>query len=71
MAVSYKKLWHILLDRNMKKRDLERLAGISEYVVKKMSRDELVTIDIIWKISQALGCSMEDLVDFSDSEIAG
>lgn len=34
MAISYKKLWHILIDRNMKKKDLERLAGINEYTTK-------------------------------------
>ena len=68
MTVSYKKLWHILLDRNMKKRDLERLAGISEYTVKRLTHEEVVTIDVLWKISRALNCSMEDLVDFTEEE---
>ena len=40
MAVSYKKLWHILIDRNMKKKDLEALAGINHYTMSKMSRDK-------------------------------
>ena len=47
MAVSYKKLWHILIDRNMKKKDLEALAGINHYTMSKMSRDENVTTPMI------------------------
>ena len=43
MAISYKKLWHILIDRNMKKKDLERLAGINEYTTKKLTRNESVS----------------------------
>jgi len=71
MTVSYKKLWHILLDRNMKKRDLERLAGISEYTVKRLTREEIVTIDVLWKISRALNCPMEDLADFTEEVAEG
>ena len=44
MAVSYKKLWHILIDRNMKKKDLEELAGINHYTMNKVSRDENVML---------------------------
>lgn len=40
MAVSDKKLWHILLDRDMKKKELEALAGLSHYAMSKMSRAE-------------------------------
>ena len=40
MAVSYKKLWHILLDRDMKKRDLQEAAGLTKYAMNKLSRDE-------------------------------
>lgn len=64
MAVSYKKLWHILIDRNMKKKDLEALAGINHYKMNKMSRNETVTIDVLGKICSALDCKMEDIVEF-------
>lgn len=64
MEVSYKKLWHILIDRDMKKKDLERLAGINHYTMNKMSRDENVTIDILGKVCMALGCTVEDIIDF-------
>lgn len=68
MAVSYKKLWHILIDRNMKKKDLETLAGINHYTMNKMSRDENVTTDILGKICKALNCKVEDIVDFLPDE---
>ena len=69
MAVSYKKLWHLLLDRGLKKKDLERMAGISEYHTKKLTKDESVTTETLCKIMTALGCSIDDIAEFSiDSE---
>lgn len=68
MAVSYDKLWHILLDRKMKKRGLQRLAGISEYMTKKLTRNESVPVEILGKISKALDCSIDDIVEFTDGE---
>ena len=68
MAVSYKKLWHILIDRDMKKKDLETLAGINHYTMNKMSRDENVTTDILGKICTALDCKVEDIIDFLPDE---
>lgn len=66
MAVSYKKLWHILLDKNMKKKELEKLAGISEYTVKRLTHDENITIDVLDRISKVLDCSVEDLYEIVD-----
>ena len=62
MAVSYKKLWHILLDRNMKKKDLENLAGLSHYTMSKMSRDENVNTEVLGRICKALDCKVEDIM---------
>lgn len=64
MTVSYKKLWHILIDQGMKKKDLEALAGINHYTMNKMSREENVTIDTVGKICVALNCKVEDIIDF-------
>lgn len=66
MAVSYKKLWHILIDRDMKKKDLERQAGINEYLIKKMTRNENVSVEVLGKICKALDCKVEDFVEFID-----
>ena len=64
MAVSYKKLWHILLDRNMKKKDLENQAGISHYQMYKLSKDMDVTTDVIRSICVALDVKMDDIMEF-------
>jgi len=68
MAVSYKKLWHILLDRDLKKKDLEKMAGITEYMMRKLSKNEHVTTEVLGKISKALDCPVEDIVDFIDTD---
>lgn len=68
MVVSYKKLWHILLDKDMKKKDLIELAGINEYTIKKLSRDKSVSIETLGKISKALGCTIDDIVEFHEEE---
>ena len=64
MAVSYMKLWHLLLDRGMKKVDLERASGISHYTVKRMTRNQNIPIDDLGRICLALNCKVEDSLDF-------
>ncbi|WP_312613867.1 helix-turn-helix transcriptional regulator [Oscillibacter sp.] len=64
MAVSYKKLWHILLDRDMKKKDLQSAAGLTSYAMNKLSRDEDVTTEILGKICKALDCTTDDIMEF-------
>lgn len=68
MAISYKKLWHILLDKDLHKKDLIQMAGISEYTVKKLSRNENVSTEVLGKLSKALECSIDDLVDYSEEQ---
>ena len=64
MAVSYKKLWKLLIDRDMKKKDLAVIADISNYTVTKMSKGENVTVETLGKICAALGCSVDDIMEF-------
>lgn len=64
MAVSYKKLWHILLDRDMKKKDLAEIADLTPYLIKKLSRDEPVTTETVGKICTALNCKADDIMEF-------
>ena len=64
MAVSYKKLWHIHLDRDMKKKDLQSAAGLTSYAMNKLSRDEDVTTEILGKICKALDCTTDDIMEF-------
>ena len=64
MSVSYKKLWKILIDRDMKKADLAKMAGISSYTVTKMGKGENVTVEVLGKICRALECNIEDIMEF-------
>ena len=61
MAVSYKKLWKLLIDKDMKKKDLCAKAGISAASVTKMGRNGHVTTEILLKICTALDCKIEDI----------
>ena len=64
MAVSYKKLWHILLDRDMKKKDLAEKAGLSSYIMKRLAADDNITTEVIGKICTALDCSSDEIMEF-------
>ena len=61
--VSYKKLWHILLDMDLKKKDLVTLAGISSYTISKLNRGDNVTTDVLQKICKTLECNIGDIMD--------
>ncbi|MCQ2486188.1 MAG: helix-turn-helix transcriptional regulator [Clostridia bacterium] len=68
MAVTYKKLWHLLIDRNLMKKDLEELSGITHYQMCKLARDKDVTTDVLGAICQALNVRVEDIMDFVPDE---
>jgi putative transcriptional regulator len=63
MAVSYKKLWHLLLDKNMKKKDLQMSAKLTQHAMRKLSKDEAVTTDTLAKICRSLDCSVDDIME--------
>lgn len=64
MAVTYKKLWHLLIDRNLMKKDLKEMAGITHYQMCKLARDKDVTTDVLAAVCQALDARVEDIMDF-------
>lgn len=64
--MSYKRLWKLLIDKDMKKKDLEKNAGISNYVISKMNRGDNITVDIIGRICRALNCTPNDIMEFID-----
>lgn len=68
MAVSYKKLWKLLIDRDMKKQDLQSVAHISAVTIAKLGRNENVTTNVLAKICQALNCNVGDIMDVVDNE---
>ena len=63
MVISYKKLWKLLIDRDLKKKDLPDIAGISRSSVTKMGHNENVNTDILVKICNALQCDFCDIVE--------
>jgi len=63
MAVSYKKLWKMLIDRDMNKKDLCDAAGISTATVTKMGKGGHVTTEVLLKICTALDCGVEDIME--------
>lgn len=70
-SISYKKLWHILLDKDLKKKDLAEMAGVSTYTINKLNRNENVTVEVLAKICRALDCTMDDILEVLDDENEG
>ena len=63
MIVSYKKLWKLLIDKDLRKRDLCQMAGISSASVAKLTKGENVQTDVLVKICAALSCGIEDIME--------
>ena len=68
MEVSYKKLWKLLIDKDMKKKDLLATAGISWASVTKLSKGETVSMEVLMKICKALDCNIGDIMDLIPEE---
>ena len=66
MTFSYNKLWIILIDRNMKKKDLMAKTGITGTTIAKMGRGEPVNLEVIGRICRALHVNVGDIVDFKE-----
>ena len=63
MVISYKKLWKLLIDRDMKKKDLQKLTGISSASITKLGKNENVNTDILQKICSAMECDISDIME--------
>lgn len=63
MAISYKKLWKLLIDREMKKKDLMALSGISQSSITKMGKNENVNTDVLVRVCRALNCDIGDIAE--------
>ncbi|MBQ9168138.1 MAG: helix-turn-helix transcriptional regulator [Oscillospiraceae bacterium] len=68
MNVSYKKLWKLLIDKDMKKKDLQQKAGISWSSVTKLSKGETVSMEVLMKICKELNCNIGDVMDLIPEE---
>ena len=68
MAVSYKKLWILLIEKNMKKTDLRIQSGISTGALAKLGRNENVNTEVLVKICKVLECDISDIMEITDIE---
>ncbi|EGC83559.1 helix-turn-helix domain-containing protein [Anaerococcus hydrogenalis] len=63
MAISYKPLWHLLVEKEMNKEDIKRVANITSNIVSRMSKNSYVNLESLEKICLALDCKIEDVVE--------
>jgi DNA-binding Xre family transcriptional regulator len=68
MTVSYKKLWKLLIDKDMMKKDLQQQAGISWATMTKMSKGETVSTEVLMKVCKVLQCNVGDIIDFVETD---
>ncbi len=69
MKISYNKLWHLMLDKEMNKSDLKRATGISTASIAKLGKGENVTTDILVKICGALDCELDEIMELARDDI--
>lgn len=67
MAITYRKLWKLLIDRNMKKSDLKAIVGLSSSTIAKLSQDRVVQSDVLDRICMALHCNIQDIMEVEHS----
>lgn len=67
MAISYKRLWKLLIDRDLKKKDLQQMSGVSAASITKLGRNENVNTEIIEKICLALNCDVEEIMEIKNN----
>ena len=63
MAISYKPLWHLLVEKEMKKDDLKKAAGITSNVIARMGKNTYVNLESLEKICLAMDCTLNDVVE--------
>ena len=68
MAASYKKLWKLLIDKDMKKEDLRKATGITTTAMAKLGRNENVNTEILLKICNVLDCDISDIMEVVKDE---
>lgn len=68
MAVTYKKLWKLLIDRDMTKTAMRKEAGISTVALAKLGKDENVNTEVLVKICNALNCDLSDIMELTEDK---
>ena len=70
MGICYKKLWKLLIDKDMQKKDLSLATGLSTNVIAKLRKNENVSTEVLGKICKVLNCEITDIMEFVDNEPA-
>ena len=68
MAISYNKLWKLLIDKKMNKQDLKKVSGVSTASIAKLGKGDNITTDVLLKICRALGCDITDIMEITEDE---
>lgn len=68
MSICYNKLWKLLIDKNMQKKDLREKAHITTNAIAKMGKNEHVSTEVLCKICGAMKCDIEDIVEIMEEE---
>ena len=71
MAISYNKLWKLLIDKGIKKTELKTLAGVSTNVIAKLGKNDPVSMETLAKICAALNCDIADIVEMTGAQERG
>lgn len=68
MGVSYNRLWKLLIDKNMKRIEMQNLTGISGNILARMGKNQYVSMETVEKICKKLGCSIDEMMEFTDDK---
>lgn len=68
MAVCYDKLFHLMIDKKITNAQLKDMSGVSANIITRIKRDEYVSVESIEKICKALGCGVDDILEFTEGE---
>lgn len=68
MVISYNKLWKLLIDKKMNKRELKKVSGVSTASIAKLSKGENITTDVLLKICKALNCDITDIMEIEPEQ---
>lgn len=67
-TISYNRLWKLLIDRNMKRRDLKEISGISTASIAKLGKGDNITTAVLLKICNSLDCDLNDIMELVDED---
>ena len=68
MGVSYNRLWKMLIDKNMKRVEMQYLAGISGNILARMGKNKYVSMETVEKICKKMDCTIDEMMEFTDDE---